>query len=575
MKLFRSAHLPRPEYPTPQFARSEWLNLNGEWEFSEDFGISGIERGLARPGAAGYDKKITVPFCRESVLSGIGNVDFCECVWYRRKLTLPEGWQTAGRRVIFHIGASDYETTVYVNGKAFRTHIGGYVEFSYDITPALVPGENVLVIRALDLLRSKAQPGGKQSQRYDSHGCSYTRTTGIWQTLWLESVPDAYLTGLRIVPDVAGRRAVLTLKAENADGRRFTAEAFYEGKKVGHCEGTVTFRSGSADLPLSELHLWEVGEGRLYDLTVTLGDDTVHSYFGMRSVDCKDGFLYLNGKPVFQRLVLDQGFYPDGIYTAPTAKELENDILRSMAMGFNGARLHQKVFEPLFLYYADKLGYIVWGEHANWGLDISRPESYQGFFPEWVEIVERDINHPAIIGWCPLNETQFNQNDRFLIALADLTRALDPTRLYIDASGWKHVDGLTDMMDCHDYDQNPATFRERYDSIGRGETLLSQKSRNAFDIKPTFVSEYGGIRWSPAGNGWGYGNAPTSGEEFISRFTGLTEALLDNPAVGGLCYTQLTDVEQEQNGLYTYSREAKFDPAIFRAVLSKKAAIEQ
>ena len=567
--------IPRPEYPFPQFQRNIWKNLNGEWEFSSDYGISGIERKLYLPTSDEFKEKITVPFCRESVLSGIGNTDFCECVWYRKRITIPESWLCKGKRVFLHIGACDYETTVYVNGTPFRPHIGGYVHFSYDITCALCDGENTIVIRALDLLRSGRQPGGKQSTRYDSHGCSYTRTTGIWQTVWLESVPDAYIASMHLIPSVEEQKLTISVTAENASGLTFTAEAFYGGRSVGKQSGIVSGKVGQIELSLSELHLWEVGQGRLYDLQLTLGDDVVTSYFGMRSVSTKNGFLYLNGKPVFQRLVLDQGFYPDGIYTAPTAEELEKDILRSKAMGFNGARLHQKVFEPLFLYACDRLGYIVWGEHGNWGLDISGRDAYEGFFSEWIEILERDFNHPSIIGWCPLNETSFNQNDRFVISLAELTRALDPTRLYIDASGWKHVPGLTDIMDCHDYEQEPAVFKARYDSIGAGETLLHQPKRNSFDIDPTFVSEYGGIRWAPEGAGWGYGNAPKSEEEFLARFKGLTEALLENPHIGGLCYTQLTDVEQEVNGLYTYGREAKFDPEFFHAVLSKKAAMEK
>lgn len=567
--------IPRPEYPFPQFQRNDWKKLNGEWEFSIDYGISGVDRKLYLPDSDGFNEKITVPFCKESVLSEIGNIDFCECVWYRKRVTLPKGWMSKEKRVFLHIGACDYETSVYVNGTSFRPHIGGYIHFSYDITDALCDGENTIVIRALDLLRSQRQPGGKQSTGYYSHGCSYTRTTGIWQTVWLESVPKAYIASMRMISYVEDQKLGISVTAENATGLTFTAEAFYNGKSVGKKSGTISGKVGQIELPLSELHLWEVGQGRLYDLKLTLGDDVVTSYFGMRSVSTKNGFLYLNGKPIFQRLVLDQGFYPDGIYTAPNVEELENDILRSKAMGFNGARLHQKVFEPLFLYACDRLGYIVRGEHANWGLDITVRDAYEGFISEWAEIVERDFNHPSIIGWCPLNETPINQNTRFVIALAQLTRMLDPTRLYIDSSGWSHVPGLTDIMDCHDYEQNPEIFKERYESIAAGETLLHQPKWNTFDIDPTFVSEYGGIGWSLDDKGWSYGNAPKTEEEFLERFKGLAEALLDNPHIGGLCYTQLTDVEQEMNGLYTYGRKAKFDPEIFRSVLSKKAAMEE
>ena len=362
------------------------------------------------------------------------------------------------------------------------------------------------------------------------------------------------------------------------EGMTLTAKASFEGKEQG--VGTTVVHGGKAvvEVPLDELHLWEVGNGRLYDLTLTMGEDSVQSYFGMRKIECRDGIFYLNGKVVFQRLVLDQGFYPDGIYTASCLGELEADIDRSVAMGFNGARLHQKVFEPLFLSLCDKKGYIVWGEHANWCLDISRETAYQNFIPEWCEIMARDFNHPAIIGWCPLNETQPNQNRHFVRFLATVTRQYDTTRMYIDSSGWVHVAGVTDIMDFHDYEQNPEVFAKKLEPLKEGGTYDVHWHCPSLSMPehPTFVSEYGGIRWAPKEDaGWGYGQAPMSEEEFISRFKGLTEAILFHPKMGALCYTQLTDVEQEVNGLYTYDRKPKFDPAIMRAVLTQKAAIEE
>ena len=562
---------PRPEYPRPQFCRESWINLNGIWEYQTDRACSGRERGLS--GDAIYSESITVPFCRESVLSGIGDTDFCESVWYRRRVTLPDSWRKGGRRTILHIGACDYRTEVWINGCHAGSHIGGYVSFSFDITDKLTDGENVITICADDALRSGFQPGGKQSQKYASHGCSYTRTTGIWQTVWLENVPHSYIKSVKYYPDVAGKKLGIEALCTDCDGMTLTASSSFEGRPTGSASAVVSGGYCRFEIKLSELQLWEVGAGRLYDLELSVGEDRVSSYFGMRSIGLEDGIMTLNGRKVFQRLVLDQGFYPDGIYTARDESELLADIERSLACGFNGARLHQKVFEPRFLYHCDRLGYIVWGEHANWGLDISRPEAWQGFIPEWLEIVNRDFNHPAIIGWCPLNETQPNQNNEFVKALAALTKTLDPTRLYIDASGWTHVPGATDIVDCHDYDQNPDSFRARYDAVAAGTPIINK--RNPHPILPTFVSEYGGIRWAKEGAGWGYGEAPKSEEEFITRFAGLTSALLENPKIGGLCYTQLTDVEQEVNGLYTYDRRPKFDPAIFRAILSAKAAVEE
>ena len=574
--MLYTSNAPRPEFPRPQFDRGDalWLNLNGPWEYQTDRGQTGEQRGFQN--GAPFSETITVPFCRESVLSGIGDVDFCDSVWYRKSLTIPEAW--AGKRILFHIGACDYYTKVWVNGQYMGDHTGGYVAFSFDITKALKEGENTLTVGVWDHLRDETQPGGKQSPRYESFGCFYTRTTGIWQTTWLECVPTDYIASTKYYPDIERKKLVIEALTVGGEGMTLTAKASYEGTEQG--VGTTVVHGGKAvvEVELEELHLWEVGNGRLYDLTLSMGEDTVQSYFGMRKIECRDGFFYLNGKCVFQRLVLDQGFYPDGIYTASTLSELEADIDRSLAMGFNGARLHQKVFEPLFLSLCDKKGYIVWGEHANWGQDSSRESVFQNFLPEWCEILARDFNHPAIIGWCPLNETQNDQLPHFVKLLATVTRQYDTTRMYIDASGWTHTEGLTDIMDLHDYEQNPEAFAAKLAPLAEGGTYNVHwwgGPKDAMNTHPTFVSEYGGIRWAPReAAGWGYGQAPQSEEEFISRFKGLTEAILFHPKMGALCYTQLTDVEQEVNGLYTYDRKPKFDPAIMHAILTQKATVE-
>lgn len=549
--------IPRPEYPRPQMVRSQWMNLNGPWEFEMDFGSSGRQRRWFE--SASFTKKIVVPFCPESRLSGIGYTDFMPTVWYRREVSLPAQWREGGR-VLLHIGACDYHTEVWVNGQSVGTHSGGYMSFSFDITDQLKGRENVLVICADDHLRSRQQPAGKQSLSYYSEGCFYTRTTGIWQTVWLEWVPDTYIRAIRLTPDLEAGCPYVEAECASAHGRVLKAEAFLQGKPMGKTELTVVGTQAKGRLELAKVLPWGPGSPTLYDLCLELGEDRVESYFGMRSIAYHDRKFYLNGKPVFQRLVLDQGFYPDGIYTAPDEEELIGDIRRSMDMGFNGARLHEKIFEPRFLYHCDRMGYLVWGEHGNWGLDLSRPEAWRGFLPEWLEAVRRDYSHPSIVGWCPLNETQGDQDPQLVNMLYEMTKAVDSTRPFIDASGWTHV--RSDLWDCHDYDQNPETFRERY----RTERADCP-----------FVSEYGGIWWDPeqSENGWGYGDRPRTEEEFIERYRGLTEALLDNEGITGFCYTQLTDVEQEVNGLYTYDRRPKFDPAVLHAITSRKAAIEE
>jgi hypothetical protein len=304
----------------------------------------------------------------------------------------------------------------------------------------------------------------------------------------------------------------------------------------------------------------------------------------------------LNGKPIFQRLVLDQGFYPDGIYTAPTDEALKHDIELSQAAGFNGARLHQKVFEERFLYWADHLGYIVWGEHASWGLDTFKENIFVHFLPEWREIVQRDYNHPSIVGWCPFNETWSGQNNEAFKQLYYLTKALDPQRPVIDSSGYRHV--ISDVLDCHDYNQDPASFRAYYADMQKDTARPRHWLEGAWGLRcdekaaqellaisaPYFVSEYGGTWWNEEqrktaleekGGSWGYGEKVKSLEHFYERIGGLTKALLDNPRVCAFCYTQLTDVEQEQNGIYYYDRSPKFDPERIRAIFSAPAAIEE
>ncbi|MBE6564213.1 MAG: beta-galactosidase [Ruminococcaceae bacterium] len=580
--------LPRPEYPRPQFVRNEWLCLNGEWDFTVDNARSGEERALHK--ASSFDRKITVPFCPESRLSGLELTDFMSGVWYTRAVTLPDSWQKNGRRTHLHIGACDYLTKVFVNGREAGTHRGGYISFAFDITPFLQDGENRITVYACDDTRDMTIPSGKQSRRYGSHGCYYTRTTGIWQTVWLENTPAAYIKNVKITPNAGAGELRLEVRTVGAEGQTFRAEAFFGGRSVGRCEQTVNWDNLSLSLPLSEIHLWEMSEPNLYDLVFTLGEDRVESYAGLRDIAFRDGKTYLNGKPVFQRLILDQGFYPDGIYTAPSDEELKNDILRSMAMGYNGARLHEKIFEPRFLYHADRLGYLLWGEYPNWGLNTSSANSFKAMLPEWLEELERDYNHPAIIGWCPLNETPRTIDADLVRFLYHMTKAYDPTRLFIDNSGWFHIAGTYDIFDVHDYNGDPVSFRERYLPLAEGKPadyLMDNDygyHQHGLSDEITFVSEFGGARWvSPEKRGekndrtvsWGYGDQEADENAFIARYKGLVDALLDNPAISAFCYTQLTDVEQEQNGLYTYDRKPKFDPAVIAAITSRKAAIEE
>lgn len=565
--------IPRAEHPKPQWERTDWTCLNGEWEFEQDRAGSGLARGLYRPDAA-FHGKITVPFCPQSRLSGIADLDFMRAVWYRRRVTVPA--DRLSGRILLHFGAVDYTAIIFCNGKKCGEHRGGYVSFSVDLTGCVRAGENVITVSAEDDERNRLIPHGKQSSTYDSRGCDYSRTTGIWQTVWLEYVPEVHVENARYLP--SAETGTLTVIADLCGAAELTVRTSFDGEPTG--DASVYSDGGQVTLtvPLTKTHLWEVGKGGLYDLTLSYGTDTVKSYFGLRSIAYRDRKFFLNGKSVFQRLVLDQGFYPDGIYTAPSDEALAADIDRAVAMGFNGARLHQKVFEERFLFHADKKGYLVFAEYPNWGLDHTYADAVYGILPEWLEEVRRDANHPSIVGWCPFNETWDiagrKQYDPLLSLVYHATKAADPTRPCIDTSGNYHV--VTDLYDVHDYEQDPAAFAAHYASLSADGSHSDQcGQRQHYDGKsPFFVSEYGGIRWSADDTGWGYGTAPKTEEEFLERLRGLTDVLLDNPVMFGFCYTQLTDIEQEQNGLYTYERIPKFPPQRIAAIIGRKAAVE-
>jgi beta-galactosidase/beta-glucuronidase len=573
--------LPRAEHPRPQWVRDDWLNLNGEWEFEEDPLLRGEGEGwVSERRLAG---RIIVPFAPESRLSGIGKTDFMPCVWYRRAFALPEGW--AGKTVLLHFGAVDYAATVWMNGKLAGRHQGGYSSFSFDITSLLCAGENELVVRALDDTRSPLQASGKQSDKPESYGCMYTRTTGIWQTVWLEAVPQAHLKPARLIPDLVAdppRLLIVAPVSEAGIGLTIEAVARADGAEVARASAPVSIDGACLSLELPDARLWSPDDPFLYDLEVRLLDgdavvDRVTSYFGMRHISLDGPAIRLNGRPLFQRLVLDQGYYPDGIYTAPSDEALRRDIELSQAMGFNGARLHQRVFEERFLYWADRLGYLVWGEYPSWGLDLSQAGVLERVLPEWLEVVARDYNHPSIVGWCPFNETPNEPPRDVLRAVYWATKAVDPSRPVIDTSGYTHA--ATDVDDCHDYTQDPTVLAEHFRAFAEGGAPW--RNHPEFDApyrgQPFFVSEYGGIWWNPGQKdekAWGYGDRPKSEAEFLARYRGLTEALLFHPRMCGFCYTQLYDIEQEVNGLHTYDRRPKFDPALIRAINAQRAAVE-
>ena len=568
--------IPRQEYPRPQFVRSSWINLNGQWQFEIDNGRSGEARGLQNPGVP-LNRSILVPFCPECPRSGIGHKDFLYGVWYKRTVRLEK--QTG--RVRLHFGAVDYHCRAFVNGTFVGEHKGGYISFSFDITDALQVGDNEITVFAQDDTRDRLIPSGKQSPQYHSYRCYYSRTTGIWQTVWLEFMPESHIQKVRFYPNITGS---VNITAELAGKGDFRCDITFRGKPMGSYRAESASGQLHFSISLAESHLWDLGKGNLYDVRFTFGEDTVESYFGLRQIRLEGEKFLLNGRSVFQRLILDQGFWPESLYTAPTDEELQMDIRRALDLGFNGARMHEKIFEERYLYHADRMGYLVWGEYPDWGLDHSYEDHVYAILPEWTEELERDFNHPSIVCWVPHNETWDKngrkQYDPGIALVYQMTKAIDPTRPCIDASGHLHVQ--TDIYDVHNYEQDPVVFKENYDKLLTGQTPWGRFcDRQTYPGGPYFVSEYGGIRWAPGENdekriqSWGYGKNPRDLEDFYYRYEGLAAALLDNPKIMGLCYTQLTDVEQEENGLYTYDRKLKFDKDRLRAVMARKAAIEE
>jgi len=591
--------IPRPEHPTPQFRRRSWLNLNGIWQYEADRGDSGLERGLLKRRLTG---KITVPFCPESELSGVATTDHLNAVWYRRQVTIPGSWK--GRRILLHFQAVDYDATIWLNGREVARHRGGYTPFSADLTGHVVAGKRAtIVVRARDDHRS-AKPQGKQATTVENRGCHYTRSTGIWQTVWMESVPRrASLQRPRITPDVGGARFLVEQPILGSERTGLKIRASLRDR-----EGRVAVATVRADrdfspvlileIPANKKRLWSPEDPFLYDLVLELTDrggeviDRVSSYAGLRSIVIRGKAVLINDKPVFQRLVLDQGYYPTGIYTAPTDRDLRQDIQLARHAGFNGARLHEKIFEERYLYHADRAGFLVWGEFPDWfgpekGGWPDQPSKYcqPTLVGQWLEVLARDYNHPSIIGWCAFNETHARIADRItthddaLRASFLAAKAMDLTRPVLDTSGYSHRLPESDIYDAHDYAQDPSIFADHHSGLEANHPYQSDHpgiesipSRG----QPFFVSEFGGAWWNPDDpDGWGYGERPGDLEEFHERFASLCRTLLENRNVFGYCYTQLTDVFQEQNGIVLFDRKPKFDLKRLRDAQKARAAIER
>ncbi len=575
-----------PVHPRPQFERNPWTSLNGPWEYA--FCEAESAREVAWQGT------LEVPFAPEAALSGLGDRAFHPVVWYRRRFAVPDGWQ--GTHVHLHLGAVDYAARVYLNGSVVATHEGGHTPFGADVTDALVPGEQELVVRAEDDPRDVARPRGKQDWRLEPHAIWYPRTTGIWQTVWLEAVPPTHIERLRMVPDLAAGavrleaelrgelggavlEAVFSLCGDELARDLWSAPSAADG-------GAILARTVHlAAPPMDDLVglLWSPEHPNLIDVNLTLrrGDtvlDCVSSYTALRSVRTEAGAFLLNERPYRLRLALDQGYWDDGLLTAPSDAALRRDVELAKELGFNGVRKHQKIEQPRYLYWADRLGLLVWEEMPS--AYAFGPEMLARLTREWLEVLERDANHPCIVAWVCFNESwgvpllaSSAEQRHAVAALYHLTRAVDGSRPVIGNDGWEHV--ATDLLTLHDYAPDPETLRRRFGTPESARASAAQRLGHGrlgtlpgatldappagadagAGAPPIVLSEFGGVRFHPEGEGWGYQQVDDAAS-FVEVY-GKLVAAASSEALAGFCYTQFADTFQEQNGLLFSDRRPK------------------
>ncbi|MBM7551461.1 glycoside hydrolase family 2 protein [Thalassobacillus pellis] len=580
----------RNEYPRPQFVREDWVNLNGEWNFSFDDGNKGLQEKWYH--AFPKEKKIVVPFAYQTEKSGINDPSFHDVVWYHREFDFPEAWE--GKELLLHFGAVDYRAWVYVNGELVTFHEGGNTPFHANITHALQSGGNDLVVRVEDPSTDETIPRGKQYWHEKPESIFYTRTTGIWQTVWMEPVDQTRLDYIRWTPHID--RGDIELEADfsehNGEDVELEVTIKFDGNTIiserskvfeKYLKRSYNLRNRFTDR--SNIHhsgwYWTPESPNLFDVELKLvkdgkTTDKVDSYFGMRKVSIDDGEFRLNNKPYYQKLVLDQGYFPEALLTAPTDDDLKEDIVLAKKMGFNGARKHQKVEDPRYLYWADKLGFLVWGEMAN-AAEYSE-DAVRRISSEWGEAVKRDYSHPCIVAWVPLNESwgisrvaHEKQQQHHSLGMYYLTKSLDTTRPVLSNEGWEHT--ISDICGVHNY--RSADIMTDYFKDIESATVTTPADRPVYaegfryQGEPILVTEYGGIAYEIGEKGWGYSSV-TSSEDLVEEYRKQTTALQQSPVLQGYCYTQLTDVEQEINGLLTYDRKPKCELNKIKAVNDQK-----
>jgi beta-galactosidase/beta-glucuronidase len=597
-------------YPRPQLVRRGWKSLDGAWAFAFDDDRAGQrERWFDVDAEDRFPSTITVPFPPESRASGVHDTGFHPVVWYRRPVTPADllSGDSSSDRTLLHFGAVDHHAHVWFDGVLVGEHSGGQTPFHVDVTDLLGNGrdEHVLVVRAEDDPLDAALPRGKQDWEPAPHGIWYHRTTGIWQSVWTETVPELHLLDVAWVPQVAASSVTCEIELSARPTAPVEAEVLIQlnGEDIAHhvirldgprAVATISL-PGMANGQDRARFLWSPEHPVLFDAQVTLRSpgappaslDEVTSYFGMRSAAVGRGHFLLNGHPYYMRSVLDQGYWRDTHLANPGSSWLREEIELMKQMGFNAVRKHQKAEDPRFLYWADRLGLLVWGETAN-AYEYSTT-AVELLTREWLDLVRRDRSHPSIVAWVPLNESWGVQDiagDRaqqaYAGGLAQLTRALDPSRPVMSNEGWEHVD--SDILGLHDYSSSAETLVSRYgnaqsvrdtlDSHGPSGRipLLTQAQRARFDAgdAPLMITEFGGISFASTGESWGYSTV-RSEDEYAQMLDDIFDALRACPEVVGFCYTQLLDTEQETNGLLTVDRKPKLPLERIREIVTGRS----
>lgn len=565
----------RDEYPRPQFRRDDWIGLNGEWEFAFDDEDEGLVKGYDR-GERSLPQRINVPFSYQYEASGIGDRAVHEIIWYRRIFTIDAAHSK--RRALLCFNGCDYLADVWIGGIHVAQHIGAYSYFQVDVTPFLKEGSNVIVVRCYDPL-TPGIPRGKQSWKADAFACWYVPNTGIWQSVWLEFFDDDCIAKYSMIADAATYSIGGEIRSLRGLADSIEIEVFFRGDLIKKQSFSLDREVTRYRLMLmepdyvDESFLWTPHSPNLFYADLRLMRegrvvDEAHTRFGLRDI-CVDehGNIRLNNEKFYQRLVLDQGYWRESGMTPPSAEALKEDIAKTIAMGFNGARKHQKIEDPYYYYYAEEMGLVTWCEMPSayrFGM-----EEMAVLMREWAEILQTAQNFTSNICYVPLNESwgvrkilTDRRQQSFANAMYEIAKALDPTRLVSTNDGWENPD-RTDLTGIHDYTPNGEMFgykffRERFGSLYPQNRKLIADGCN-YHGQPALLTEFGGIALKTKDGGWGYGERADSAEAFFTRLESLLNGIYDTQDLQGFCYTQLTDVQQEVNGLLDEDHRPKFD----------------